>query len=90
MKYIFIFLLVTNISTFMAFGIDKYKARKDRWRIPEKTLLLMGLFFGSIGQIAGMKIFRHKTQKWYFKVSAVLFLILHIAIFYYFYTKCMM
>ena len=89
MKYIFILLLITNFSTFVAFGVDKYKAKKDHWRIPEKTLLLMGLCFGSIGQLAGMRFFHHKTQKWYFRVCGVAFLILHIVIFYYIFTKRM-
>ena len=80
-------LLVTNLAAFMAFGIDKLKARKDRWRIPEKTLLMMGLCFGGIGQLVGMRVFRHKTKKWYFVVSGVVFSIIQIAILVLYYTK---
>ncbi|MBQ8604562.1 MAG: DUF1294 domain-containing protein [Oscillospiraceae bacterium] len=86
-KYILPALLVTNLAAFMAFGIDKLKARKDRWRIPEKTLLMMGLCFGGIGQLVGMRVFRHKTKKWYFVVSGVVFSIIQIAILVLYYTK---
>jgi uncharacterized membrane protein YsdA (DUF1294 family) len=75
-----------NLLTFAAFGLDKRKAVKSRWRISEKTLLLMGLAGGSAGQIAGMKLFRHKTQKWYFRLCSILFAVLHIALLYVFFT----
>ena len=87
MDLLLYFVLIMNILTFALFGIDKLKAKKDRWRISEKTLLLMGLFFGSAGQLAGMKFFHHKTQKWYFRVSGWLFLILHIVFLFIYYTK---
>lgn len=77
---------ITNMASFMAFGIDKWKARKYRWRIPEKTLLIMGMF-GGIGQIVGMKLFRHKTQKWYFRITAYLFTVIQIGFFVLLYTK---
>lgn len=48
-------------------AIDKYKAEKNKWRIPEMTLFLITFLGGGIGTIFGMKKFRHKTQKWYFK-----------------------
>ncbi len=87
MKIVLLYIIFINIITFFAYGIDKYKARKGRWRISEKTLLLMGLCFGSVGQITGMKIFRHKTQKWYFRLSSIVFLLLHFVILYFYYTK---
>ncbi len=86
MKIILLYIVFINTITFFAYDIDKYNARKGRWRISEKILLLMGLCFGSVGQILGMKFFHHKTQKWYFKASAILFLILHIVILYKLYT----
>ncbi len=86
-KYILPAFLITNLATFLAFGLDKRKAKKDRWRIPEKTLLMMGLCFGGIGQLAGMKVFRHKTKKWYFVVSGVLFTIIQIGILALYFTK---
>ena len=86
-KYIPVILLLTNLATFAAFGIDKRKARKDRWRISEKTLLIMGRCFGGAGQLAGMKFFYHKTKKWYFKVSGIVFSILQFVILYLYFTK---
>jgi len=86
-KFILYLIVFINVLTFILYGIDKRKAVKGRWRISEKTLLLMGLCFGSIGQIAGMKVFHHKTHKWYFKVSSILFLILHIVILFMYFTK---
>ena len=89
MKYLILFLLITNLITFIAFGIDKRKAVKGRWRIPEKTLLLMGLVFGSVGQLLGMKVFRHKTNKWYFWFCGMLSLAVQIVIIYKIFTNCM-
>ena len=89
MKYLILFLLITNLITFIVFGIDKRKAVKGRWRIPEKTLLLMGLVFGSVGQLLGMKVFRHKTNKWYFWFCGMLSLAVQIVIIYEIFTNCM-
>ena len=86
-RYILIAFFIINLATFIAFGIDKRKAKKDRWRIPEKTLILMGLCFGGIGQLAGMRVFRHKTKKWYFVVSGALFSIIQIGILILCFTK---
>ena len=90
MKYFFIFLVIMNLITFIAYGVDKRKAIKDKWRIPEKTLLLMGLMFGSLGQLAGMKVFHHKTNKWYFWFCGMLSLALQIMAIYCFYTKILL
>ncbi|MBQ7902492.1 MAG: DUF1294 domain-containing protein [Oscillospiraceae bacterium] len=86
MKILLTVYIIANVISFAAFGIDKWKARKDRWRIPERTLLLLGLF-GGIGQLAGMKVFRHKTHKWYFNLTAYLFIIIQIGLFILLYTK---
>ena len=87
MKYFIVFVAVMNIITFSAFGIDKLKAKKDKWRISESTLLLLSLCFGSIGQLAGMKVFHHKTKKWYFWACGIIFFVLHIGIIYILFTK---
>ena len=87
MKVFLAFLIITNLATFIAYGVDKRKAVKDRWRISEKTLLMMGLMFGSVGQLLGMKVFRHKTNKWYFWFCGMLSFVLQAVIIYYFYTK---
>ena len=61
-----IYLLLINLLAFALMGIDKEKARRHKWRIPEKTLFLSALLGGSVGAIAGMQLFRHKTKHWYF------------------------
>ena len=61
-------LLIWNLVVFVTYGIDKGKARKGAWRIPEKTLLGMALGLGGIGAYFGGKFFHHKTKKWYFKL----------------------
>ena len=62
-------LLAINILTFVVFGVDKYKAIKKQYRVPEKTLFLLAVMGGSAGALAGMFTFRHKTRKWYFRIG---------------------
>lgn len=61
-----VYLLGINLVSFFLMGIDKSKARRRKWRIPEKTLFAFALLGGSIGSILGMQIFHHKTRHWYF------------------------
>ena len=61
-------------------GVDKLKARKRSWRIPESTLFVLALIGGSIGSIAGMHLFRHKTRHWYFLYGMPAILIIQILI----------
>ncbi len=61
-----VYLLGINLVSFFLMGIDKSKARRRKWRIPEKTLFAFALLGGSIGSILGMRIFHHKTRHWYF------------------------
>ena len=68
-----------SVVAFCAFGIDKYKARHDGWRIPEKTLLLIALLGGAIGAFAGMKAFHHKTLHKKFSILVPLFALAQIA-----------
>ena len=74
-------LILLNVVTFCVYGIDKYKAKKNRWRIPEKTLLLLAVLGGSVGALAGMRIFRHKTKKAKFAWGVPLILLLQAAVF---------
>ncbi len=60
---IIMYLIVINLFTFFMMWLDKRKAKKGKWRIPENTLLLLVILGGGIGGIAGMYTFRHKTQK---------------------------
>ena len=62
MKPFIIYLIFINILTFFIYGLDKHKARKNKWRIPEKQLFFLAFIGGSIGAEAGMLCFRHKTK----------------------------
>lgn len=75
-----VYLLAVNLLAFILMGIDKWKAKRDAWRIPEKTLFLSALLGGSVGAIAGMRKFRHKTKHWYFKFGMPAILILQLAL----------
>ena len=80
MKWVLLILAAVNLLAFALYGIDKLKAKKGAWRIPESTLLLVAFLGGSLGALLGMELFRHKTKHAKFKVLVPLFLILHIAL----------
>lgn len=69
-----------NLIGFAMMGIDKHKAVKKLWRIPEYTFFVVALIGGSIGTIAGMRVFRHKTRHWYFVYGLPAILILQVAL----------
>jgi len=62
--------LVINLITFMLYGVDKRRARRGQWRIPERTLLALTWLLGGVGAFAAMRMFRHKTRHIAFQVSA--------------------
>lgn len=67
MTYLIIaYLICINLAGFASMGLDKKKAIRHQWRIPETTLFLIALLGGSLGSIVGMQLFRHKTRHWYF------------------------
>ena len=72
-------LIIINLTAFAVFGIDKKRAKKGQWRIPEKTLFLSAILGGSIGAILGMYIFHHKTKHWYFQIGIPAIMIIQIA-----------
>lgn len=74
------YLLCINAVTFIVYGIDKYKAKKARWRIPEATLLLLAVLGGSIGAWMGMKVWHHKTKHKKFKYGIPAILLIQIAL----------
>ena len=74
-----IYLLFVNLWAFALMGIDKRRAKKDVWRVKEKTLFLPVLLGGGVGGILGMKMFRHKTKHWYFRFGFPAILILELA-----------
>ena len=63
LSYIAVYLFVINLAGFIVMAIDKSKARRNKWRVPEAILFLFAIFGGSIGCLLGMRIFHHKTQK---------------------------
>ena len=73
------YLVAVNIVTFFLFGIDKYKAKHSRWRVPEATLLWLSAIGGSIGAWLGMYAWRHKTQHTKFHLGVPLILFAQIA-----------
>ena len=79
MKYIVTYIVIVNIATFCLYGIDKSAAIKQKQRIPNRVLLLTAAFGGSLGALAGMYTFRHKTKKWYYTVTVPAMLIIQIA-----------
>ena len=83
-KNIIIYFILINIIGFLIMYIDKQKAKKGKWRIPEKTLFIITALGGGIGTIAGMYTFRHKTQKVAFVVGFPVITILEIICIIYF------
>ena len=80
MNIILGYLLAVNIATFFLYGIDKYKAKKGKWRVSEATLLLMAVIGGSIGAWTGMRLWHHKTKHKKFKYGIPLIIIMQVAI----------
>ena len=78
--FLIIYFVIMNIVGFAIMGIDKRKAIKRTFRIPEATLFIVALIGGSIGSILGMRVFRHKTRHWYFVIGMPAILIAQIAL----------
>ena len=74
------YLLAINAVTFIVYGIDKYKAKKAKWRISEATLLLLAVLGGSVGAWVGMKVWHHKTMHKKFKYGIPAILLIQIAL----------
>ncbi len=73
------YMLAINVVGFFSMYLDKRKARKKLWRIPEATLFLIAIIGGSIGSLIGMHVFRHKTRHWYFVFGIPFILFLQVA-----------
>ena len=86
MNIILGYLLAVNITSFLLYGIDKFKARKNLWRISEATLLTMAAIGGSIGAWAGMRLWHHKTMHQKFKYGMPVIIIMQIALVAYLHT----
>lgn len=77
-QIVIIYYTVINLVAFTAYGIDKRKARKGKWRIPERILIFLAFLGGDIGALSGMKLFHHKTKKMKFRVLVPMFLVVHL------------
>ncbi len=82
-----VWLAVINLVTFAVYGIDKAKAKRGAWRVPEKTLFLLPLLGGSLGALLGMRVFHHKTKHWYFVWGIPMILLAQIALAVWLYVK---
>ena len=80
MNIILGYFLAVNITSFLLYGIDKFKAKKNLWRISEATLLTMAAIGGSIGAWAGMRLWHHKTMHKKFKYGIPVIIILQVAL----------
>lgn len=80
MQLLFIYLAIINAISFLLMLVDKYKAKKNLWRIPERTLMGFAAIGGSIGALAGMYLVRHKTKHLKFTVGIPVILFLHVLI----------
>ncbi len=79
MKYLILYFLIINALGFLLMLVDKYKARKNKWRIPEATLMGVAALGGSIGSLLGMYTVRHKTKHPKFTIGIPLILIVQLA-----------
>ena len=79
-----IYLAVINVVAFFMYGIDKWKAKRSKWRVPEATLLLMAVLGGSLGAWLGMKVWHHKTLHKKFRYGVPIIIIVQIALIGYF------
>lgn len=82
--YLILYLLVINFLNFLAFFYDKYKAKREDWRLPNGLLLGLSFVGGSIGGYLAMKLFRHKTKKSYYRIGLPLMVFMHILVLVYF------
>lgn len=78
--FVVAYLVCVNVLAFALFGVDKARARRGEWRIPEKTLMLVAALGGSLGALAGMQAFRHKTRKPLFRIGVPVLLAVTIAV----------
>ena len=80
MRILMYYLIAVNVAAWIMYGLDKWKARSGKWRISERTLLIVALIGGSVGALAGMLMFRHKTKKPKFVVGIPVMLVVHCVI----------
>ena len=79
-QLIVIYLVAVNVITFFLYGIDKWKARRSKWRIPEATILGLAVIGGSLGAWLGMRMWHHKTMHKKFQLGIPLIIVVQIAL----------
>lgn len=77
-----LYLVIANLAAFLMYGADKRRAKKNRWRISEKALIMVALIGGSVGALGGMYLFRHKTKHVKFIIGVPVILVIQILIAY--------
>ena len=81
---LYIYVIIINVITFFIYGLDKSRAKAGQWRIPEAQLIFLAVIGGSVGALAGMKVFHHKTRKPKFKTGVMAILIILLIIYFMF------
>lgn len=84
---IVVLLSIINIIGFIIAAVDKHRARRKMWRVPEKTFFILALLGGCPGVYTGLLVFRHKTRHWYFMFGIPAIFILQIFMVYYLYRN---
>lgn len=79
MKMLILYLVIINLVAWGLMGVDKRRAQRHAWRIPERTLFAVALLGGSLGSVLGMYLWHHKTKHWYFVIGMPLILAAQIA-----------
>lgn len=75
---LFYYILAVNVLAFSVYGMDKHKAKRNQWRVPESQLLLVAAVGGSVGALCGMYVFHHKTRKPKFRFGVPAILVIQI------------
>ena len=81
--FLYLYVAAVNVVTFFIYGLDKSKAKAGRWRIPEANLIFLAVLGGSVGALAGMRFFHHKTRKPKFYIGIPSILLIQIILIYF-------
>lgn len=81
--FLYLYVAAVNVVTFFIYGLDKSKAKAGRWRIPEVNLIFLAVLGGSVGALAGMRFFHHKTRKPKFYIGIPAILLIQIILIYF-------
>lgn len=87
MKHFILYIIIINVVTFCLYGVDKHRAKRKMWRIPEAVLLLFAIIGGSIGAGMSMHFYRHKTKHKKFAFGVPIIFILQVAVAVFLYVK---